>query len=57
LSNLHKIGKYGKEVRGKSGKLSITSGKIGAFIIVSIETASTSESHLFVRRDLLEIKF
>jgi len=31
LSNLHKIGKYGKEIGEKSGKLSTKSAKIGTF--------------------------
>jgi len=31
LSNSHKIGKYGKEIGGKSGKLLTKSGKIGIF--------------------------
>jgi len=29
--NLHKIGKYGKEIGENSGKLSTKSGKIGTF--------------------------
>jgi len=39
LSNLYKIGKYGK----KSGKLSTKSGNIGIFHIVSIYTAPTPD--------------
>jgi len=31
LCNLHKIGKYGKEIGKKSGKLSTKLGKIGIF--------------------------
>jgi len=31
LSNIHKIGKYGKEIGKKSGKLSRKFGKIGNF--------------------------
>jgi len=31
LSNLHKIGKCGKKIGEKSGKLLIKSGKIGTF--------------------------
>jgi len=30
-SNLHKIGKYGKEIEEKWGKLSMKSEKIGTF--------------------------
>jgi len=39
LSNLHKIGKYDKEIGKKSGILSTKSGKVG-FHKVSIDTAS-----------------
>jgi len=39
LSNLHKIGKYNKENRGKFGEII---NKIGNFHIVNIDT----ESHL-----------
>jgi len=42
LSNLHKIGKYGKEMEEKSAKLSTKLGKNWNFHIVSIEAASAT---------------
>jgi len=39
LSNLHKIGKYGKEIRGKSEKNLIKIGENRDFHIFSIDTA------------------
>jgi len=46
LFNLHKIGKYGKEIGVKSGKLSTKSGKIGSF------TESVLTLHPRLRREL-----